>query len=233
MKTDLVLQYYIYAVADLPPRPPVILESENEQLVLANQQLRYTAYSLFLRWIRLGEKPEFNLFESSLQHYEPFARYWDALLTMAIEVYPRTADEVIRSYESPAQLWFTCLLHQSKIARDAMLTGDYGEKSKRKRIVSGLELCRWLDDLGESYTEQIIPDCLTTRLILIARTIARNERDKSKKFDKRVYRPFIRKWRQVLNYAWKSDALQLGWIELNGRLFITSKGQKALNSSKN
>lgn len=233
MKTDLVLQHYIYEVAKLPQSPPVILESADEQRVLATQKARYVAYSLFLRWFRLGEKPDFVLFDSPLQHYEPFARYWDAVLNMAIEVYPRTDDEVIRSYESPAQLWFTCLLHQSKIANNAALTGDFGERSKRKRIVSGLELCRWLDDLGESYTEQIIPDCLTTRLILVAREIARNDPDNSKKFDKRVYRPLIRKWRQVLNYAWKSDALQLGWIELNGRLFITSKNQKALNSAKN
>lgn len=216
-----MLAPYIYEIAKLPARYSIILDTADQQEVLQVQQFRYQAYSLFLRWIRLGESPADELFITTMKHYEPFAKFWDSILTLAIEVYPRSADEEIRSFKSPAELWFVCLKYQSQKAAEGMLEGNLERKAKEKSILKGLELCRYLDNL-KTPCEGPMPDCIITRLILEAREIAGRERE----FDKRAYRPFVKALRKVFNYAKRFDALQFGWIEINGQLFITGQSKK-------
>jgi hypothetical protein len=228
MKTnnDLVLASYIYFVTELPLRPLIKLDAsavpfEPEQQVLIAQKNRYLAYSLFLRWIRLGETPGELLFSTPLQHYEPHARFWNSVLDLAIEVYPRSGDEVLRSFESPAELWFTCLANVSQRTHEQILIGALEHEAKKKAIVRGIEACHHLDNL-EVPLQGAMPDCLTTTLICKAREIAQIE----PKFDKRVYRPFIKTWKRFLRYADKHEILQIGQIQGNNQLFITGKNKK-------
>ncbi len=79
----------------------------------------------------------------------------------------------------------------------------------------------FLDNL-EVPLQGIMPDCLTTALICKAREIAQIE----PKFDKRVYRPFIKTWKRFLRYADKHEILQIGQIQGNNQLFITGKNKK-------
>lgn len=216
-----MLASYIDAIAKLPLHPSIILDTTDEQKVLQVQRLRYIAYSLFLRWFRLGEYPPDELLTTGLMHYEPFARFWDFILTLAIEVCPRSANEKIRSFESPAQVWYICLQYHSQKATESMLEGNLERKTKEKSILECFELWRQLDKIKTPF-EGLMPDCLTTQLILEAREIAGRE----PKFDKDVYRPFIKACRRVSDYARKVSALQFGWIEANGELFMTSKHKK-------
>lgn len=222
----LTITHYIYAIAKLPLPPLIIFDTTADQELLQGLRFQYLACSLFLRQLRLGEFLPDELFTTEMKHHKPFARFWDSFLTLVIEVYLESTDEIIRSFRSPAELWFFCLLCRSQKFCDEMLGGNPKRRTKKNVILGGLKVCRQLDDL-KIPIKGVMPNDPMIRVIAEGRAFASDP-----EFDERAYRPFIRAQRKYFTYMKGCDALQLGWIEVNGEPFITGQSKKLPQLSK-
>lgn len=244
---DPMLSVFIYLIAELPPHPPVTLDTVDEQLLLLHHRLRYKALSLFLRWIRLGEPQSEALLLPEVQDFEPMARFWDSVLTLATEVHPRSEDELIRAFKSPAELWFACLCLNSRDGFAQSLTGYPQPRPKKEAIRNARVQLKYLakpedfNKIGSSQRSQRVSSdptpkdatkqrcsCLTTWLIVEAAKMAATDRS----FDKRFYRPWMRTFKRYVSAANERENFQLGWIDPEGQLFMTKQTRKRPPSTK-
>lgn len=236
-----MLALFIYGIAELPLHPPIILNTSAEQQLLQSHQLRNKSLSLFLRWIRLGESQSEVLLLPEIQGYEPLARFFDSLLTLAIETQPRTEDGLIRAYESPAILWFSCFLLLSRDSFAQALTGYPQPKGKKEAIknartcwqsLNQLEFFAQLNLKSQRTMTSCITgqrcSCLTSWLVLQAGKIA--SQDPS--FDRKYYRPCLRALKKVVSSANERKDLQMMYIDSDGQLFTTKQSRKRPPSRK-
>lgn len=230
-----MLTFFIHGITELPLYPPIALNTIPEQRLFQDHKLRYIALSLFLRWIRLGEQQSEFLLLPDIQAYEPLARFWDSLLTLATEVQPRTEDGLIRAFGSGANLWFACLAFSSRDYFAQALTGYPQPRAKKEAIKNARASLNFLNQLGnfrqiELSSRKTIYGCitkqqcicLTTWLIFQAGKIAAVDAQ----FDARFYRPFIRAFKKVVSSANECKDLQMMWINSQGQLFTTKQSRK-------
>lgn len=239
MEVDPVLPTLIYLIAELPPPPNALKLNDDEETLLLIHQVKYKALSLFLRWIRLGEVPsEELLLLPEFQGYEPLARFWDSFLDLVIEFYPRTGDELIRAFRSPAWLWYACILLASDDAFKQALTAFPTFRFKREATKNAQDCLKFLNDLDQliqlklssQRAESIEPvdpakhrgGTLMAWILLQAGQYAATDRD----FDKDHYRPCLRAFKKVVSSGHESKDFQMVYIDLERQLSWTSKSKK-------
>jgi len=244
MEADFVLAFYIYQIARLPPLPPLNL-NDDERTLLSIHQIKYRALSLYLRWFRLAEKPPEQLFLLPEIHpYEPLARFWDSVLDLIIELYPRTGDELIRAFNSPAELWFACILLTSDDAFKQAFTGFPAFRFKREAIKNARDCLKFLNNIGEiaqlklssQRAESIKPvdpakhrgGSLMAWILLNAAQHAATDSE----FDRKCYRPFLRASKKVVGVADRSKGMQITWIDLERQLSTTKQNRKKSRPTK-
>jgi hypothetical protein len=237
MDTNFLLPTFIYAIGEMPLQPAVTL-NDDEQALLLFHRIRCKALSLFLRWIRLGEPQSELLLLPEMQAYEPFARYVDSLLTLAIEVHPRVDDGLIRSFDSPVLLWYACI---SLLIRDGFaqaLTGYPQFRFKKEAIKNArsclnflyeLEPLRKLEPSKRRTTPTLSSDVakypggeLTSWLLLQAGKIAATDTN----FQKHYYYPCLRALKKIISTANESGNFQMTWIDLDRQLASTKQSKK-------
>ncbi|WP_041462365.1 hypothetical protein [Chroococcidiopsis thermalis] len=244
MSKDSVITTLIYLIAELPPQPAVKLNDDEQTLFLIHQ-FRCKTLSLFLRWIRLGEPQSELLLLPEMQAYEPFARFINSLLTLAIQVHPRSDDGLIRSFGSPVLLWYACI---SLIIRDSFvqaLTGYPQFRFKKEainnarnclKVLYELEPFRKLEPSKRRTTPILSADVakhpggeLTSWLLLQAGKIAATDTD----FQKDYYYPCLRALKKIISTANESENFQMNWIDLDRQLASTKQSKKRKLPVKN
>lgn len=244
MSRKSLLPFFIYAIGELPLQPSVSLNDHEQKLFFAHR-FRCTVISLFLRWIRLGEPQSEVLLLPEAQGYEPLARFCDSLLTLAIQVYPRTDDGFIRAFDSPAFLWASCL---NALCRDGLAQAltDYPPLKPKKEVIkntrSSLKSFNDLRLLDESKLfsqkaaskQQSISAAkhpggtLLAWVLYQAGKIAVADPD----FDRDYYRPCLRQLKRVVSSANESKDFQVTWINSKRQLSSTKQFKKRKSSKK-
>lgn len=239
MVIDPVIAAFIYSMAALPLPPSNNLKlNDDEETLLLIHRLKYKALSLFLRWIRLGEPQSELLLLPEMQGYEPLARFWDLFLDLVIEFHPRTGDELIRAFRSPAQLWFACILLISDDAFKQALTGFPTFRFKTEATKNAQDCLKFLNDLDQliqlelsrQRAESIEPvdpakhrgGSLMAWILLQAGQYAATDPN----FDRKYYRPCLRAFKKVTSSAHESKNFQMLYIDLERQLSSTSKFKK-------
>lgn len=231
-----LLPIFIYAIGEMPLQPTVTL-NDDEQILLSIHSFRCKAISLFLRWIRLGEKQSEMLLLPELQVYEPWARFCDSLLTLATEVHPKTDDGLIRAFDSPTVLWFACLTLMLDQGFAQALTSYPPIKPKRQlienlraslkflnqpEILRRLEPSARITPSSSSGRDLHSGGKLTLWLLLQAGKIAADD----SKFDRLFYSPCLRALRKVANLAHENKNIQVIWIDLERQISMTKQSKK-------
>lgn len=239
MKLGAVISTFIYWMAELPPAPPHTLKLDSaEETLLLIHRLKYKALSLFLRWIRIGEPQSKLLLLPEIQGYEPLARFWDSFLDLVIEFHPRTEDELIRAFGSPAVLWYACILLTSDDAFKQALTAFPAFRFKREATKNARDYLKLLNDLDQliqlklssQRAESIEPvdpakhrgGTLMAWILLQAGQYAATDLD----FDRKYYRPCLRTFKKVVSSGHESKDFQMVYIDLERQLSWTSKFKK-------
>lgn len=230
---------FIYSIAELPLAPSSNLKLNNdEETLLLIHKLKYKVLSLFLRWIRLGEVPSELLLLPQVQDYEPLARFWNLFLNLVIEFYPRTEDELIRRFVSPAALWYSCIVLISQDSFDHALTAFPAFRFKREATKNARDCLNLLNDLDQliqlklssQRAESIEPvdpakhrgGTLMAWILLQAGQYAATDLD----FDRKYYRPCLRTFKKVVSSGHESKDFQMVYIDLERQLSWTSKFKK-------
>lgn len=239
MELNPVLATFICSIAELPLPPSSDLKLNNdEETLLLIHRLKYKALSLFLRWIRLGQPQSELLLLPQVQDYEPLARFWDSFLTLIIEFYPRTGDELIRGFGSPAVLWYSCILLLSQDSFDHALTAFPKFRFKREATKNAQDCLKLLNDLDQviqlkfssQRAESIEPVDLAKNRggTLMAWVLfqARQYATTDPNFDRKYYRPYLRAFKKVVSSGHESKNFQMLYIDSQRQLSCTSKSKK-------
>jgi hypothetical protein len=239
MELNTVPAAFIYSIAELPVPPSSDLKlNHDEETLLLIHKLKYKALSLFLRWIRIGEPQSELLLLPEIQGYEPLARFWDSFLDLVIEFHPRTEDELIRAFVSPARLWYSCILLVSDNAFKQALAAFPTFRFKREATKNARDCLKFLNDvdqliqlkLSSQRAESIEPvdpakhkgGTLMAWILLQAGQYAATDPD----FDRKYYRPCLRAFKKLVSSAHENKDLQMVYIDLERQLSWTSKFKK-------
>lgn len=216
------LTNWVYYLATLPEHPPILLTTVNEKKIFRGLRHRYTAFSLWLRHLLLGEPLAEELFLTNMKHYEPIAELMAAEFRLAVGVHPRSTNPLIREFESPADLWFCCqwVMANQCLDESLGLTELPKPEGKRKSIEEGLKLSRLLSDSAFPYEEETSFDLLTGILLMEAQEIAKT--DIGFKLD--YFSPYLRVFKRTGTKMKNCKHLQSVWLLPDGRLWWTSQG---------
>lgn len=236
-----MLALLIYGIAELPLDPPIILSTSAEQELFRIHQIRWKVLSLLLRQIRLGESPSEVMLLPEVQAHKPFARWVDSLLTLAVEIYPKTEDGLIHAFGSPANLWFAGLYFLSYNSFAQALTGYPQPRAKKEAIKNArtclqslyqIELFKQLNLKSQRTTHGCVPGqrcpCLISWLLWQAGKIA----SQNPSFEKNYYRPCLRAFKKIVSSANECKDLQMVYIDSHGQLFTTKQSRKRPPSRK-
>lgn len=227
MIKDAVLATYIQQVATFPNLPHVFLLTEPEKQFFELERFAFKAISLWLQHLLLGEALAEKAFLTDMKYYQPDAELAEALFRLAVGVHPRTANPVIRQFNSPADLWFYSMGQFSQAGLGmAGLTNKPALMGKRELYKDILKAISLLEDLSLPYQEEELSKFrnLTRILILEAQEITRARSNLD--FQKDYFRPFLRKLKGSVNKNKNCKALQLPYLLPDGRLFWTGKNSK-------
>lgn len=222
MGIDFVLANYVYAIAELPEHPGILLTTNNEREIFEADRQSYRAVSMWLRHLLLGQALAEECFLTEMKHYQPKAEYIAAEFRLAVGVHPRSANPTIRSFESPAALWFAVQQSMSQQSlEDSGLTDTPLIESKRTAFDENIQAIELLENLSATYQPDDIGK-LGSILLLEAQEIAKVDLD----FQKDYYRPHLRVVKRTNNKIKKSKYLQYAYLLPGGELFWTELGNR-------
>lgn len=223
MSRNPVLANYVYKLAELPPQPPVILETPEQQTLLNLNKTNWQAISLWLRHLLLGEALAEEAYLTSAINYQPRAELMAAEFRLAVGVHPRSAHPTIRSFDSPAELWFYCqyvlsygLLESRGLLEQPEIKGKSERLRATKRFIDLLEDLKFTDWEEERARGQ----CLQAILIIEAQDIAKVDPN----FAFNYYKPFLRQFKRAVNFEKNNKDLQNTYLLSDGQLYRTQKG---------
>lgn len=220
-----MLTTYIQQIATLPVFPSVLLLSDPEDQLVKGQQFAFQAISLWLRHLLLGEALAKEAFLTDRMYYQPDAKTAEALFNLAVGVHPRTANPIIRQFNSPADLWFYSIEQISQAALGiAGLTNKPANIGKRELCNHAIKVISLLENQSLPYQEEDLnnPKNLTKILIIEAQEITKVRGNLD--FQEDYFRPFLRKLKASVNKAKNCKNLQMPYLLLDERLFWTGKG---------
>lgn len=225
MKPNPVLANYIYQLAELPPQLPFLLETQEQQAFLKNYRENWQGMSLWLRHLLLGEALAEEAYMTYTIHHLPRAELMAAEFRLAVGVHPRSVHPLIRSFESPAELWFYCqlqlsygLLEHRGLFEPPIITGKTERLNGTRRFIDLLEAYKFTDWEEERAKSQSIHLILTTE----AQDIAKVDSN----FDFTYYKPFLRQFKRMINAEKKNKQLQTSYLLPDGRIYRTEKNKK-------
>lgn len=224
MEIDFVLANYVYALAALPDRPGVLLTTNNEKKLFKGDRYRYKAISLWLRHLLLGQVLAEECLITDAKHYQPLAEFVAAEFRLAVGVHPRSANPLIRSFESPAELWFCSqwIMSQQNLEDSGLVTSVPKLQGKRAELNKSLQVVKRLEDLSIAYQLDTSVENLSGILLMEAQEIAKTDID----FQKDYLRPHLRVMKRTSNKLKNSKALQTGYLLPSGELFWNDKDRK-------
>lgn len=221
-----MLANYVYAIAELPERPGILLTTDNEKQIFMAARYCCKAISLWLRHLLLGEVLAEEAFLTDIKHYQPLAEYVAAQFKLAVGVHPRSANPLIRSFKSPADLWFASqlILSQQCLEDKGLITGIPRIEGKRAGVKENLQAVERLEDLSVSVSYQLDTkvENLSAILLLEAQEIAKTDID----FQKDYFRPHLRVMKRTANKRKNSKHLQSAYLLPDGEIFWTEKHTK-------
>jgi hypothetical protein len=222
MKVDPVLAQYVYQIAELPLLPPVLFESSEEKLLIKEETNFYKALSLWLRNILLAEDLSPEAYQDEGKYYQPHAELWAARLALVIAVHRSTSNPGIKSYSSPAALWFDWILALARQELEVKgLTGLPSIPLKGEQYSQILEFCSLLEKRALKRKDFDEINLLSKLIYSEAQALAGNTR-----FRVRYVAPFIKVWRRTSKEIKHCKSLQGVCLRPNGEIFYTGKSRK-------
>lgn len=224
MAKDFMLINYVYLLAELPEHPGILLTTDNEKQIFTGARHRYKAISLWLRHLLLGEVLAEKAFLTDIKHYQPIAEFVAAEFKLAVGVHPRSANPLIRSFKSPADLWFASqlILSQQCLEDDGLITGVPRIEGKRAGSKETLQVLERLENLSVSYQRHTNVENLSAILLIEAQEIAKMDID----FQKDYFRPHLRVMKRTANKIKNSKHLQSAYLLPDGEVLWTEKDRK-------
>lgn len=224
MAKDFMLINYVYLLAELPEHPGILLVTDNEKRFLKGARCRYKAISLWLRHLLLGEVLAEEAFLTNIKHYQPIAEFIAAEFKLAVGVHPRSANPLIRSFKSPADLWFASqvILSQQCLEDTGLITGVPRIEGKRAGFKENVQAIERLEDLSVSYQRHTNVENLSAILLIEAQEIAKTDID----FQKDYFRPHLRVMKRTGNKIKNSKHLQSAYLLPDGEVLWTEKDRK-------
>lgn len=219
-----MLANYVYRLAELPEHPGILLVTNNERQFLKGARCRYKAISLWLRHLLLGEVLAEECFLTNAKHYQPIAEFVAAEFRLAVGVHPRSANPLIRSFKSPAELWFASqvILSQQCLEDAGLITGVPRIEGKRTGFKKSFQTIGRLEDLSVSYQLDTNVENLSGILLAEAQEIAKTDID----FQKDYFRPHLRVMKRTGNKIRNSTYLKSAYLLPNGEVFWAEKHTK-------
>ncbi len=225
-----MLASYVYKLAELPPQPPLILETPEQQTLLNLNRTNWQAMSLWLRYLLLGEALAEEAYLTSAINHQPRAELMAAEFRLAVGVHPRSAHPTIRSFDSPAELWFHCqyvlsygLLESKGLLEQPEIKGKSERLKATKRFIDLLDDLKFTDWEEERAKGQ----CLQAILITEAQDIAKVDHN----FAFNYYKPFLRQFKRAVNFEKNNKNLQDTYLLSDGQLHRTEKSRKLPKSN--
>lgn len=224
MKTDYTLAYYVYLIAELPPRPPILFDSQDEIALMDIERSFYKVISLWLRNIVLAEPLSPEAYRGSAQFYQPQAELLAAWLHLIIAVHRSSFHPAIQAFSSPAEFWYKYVA--SKAQQVLELNGFIGKPGlalgKRECLSTSQEICSLIESSKIDFDRSdIIPDRHPGTLIMVeAQTLAKADWN----FYDNHLKPFIRIWRRTVKAQKNCKNLQNHFLGSDGKLYVTKKG---------
>lgn len=223
MKKDFVLQHYVYAIADLPPHPPVLFDSQGELALIQEKKEGWKAISLWLRNIVLYEPLSPDAYKGKAQYYQPYAEFWAAMGALTAQVYPKSANPLVREFSSPAKFWYHCISVRAKQELDDTgLTGEPFIAPKRENYKAVAEFCSLLEKHEWQPDDFTVDENLEGILLAEAQALA----EVYKQFHYHVFRPFLKEWRRIAKSIKYCKHLQDSCLLPDGSIFTTGKDRK-------
>jgi hypothetical protein len=175
----------------------------------------------------LAEKLAEEAFLTSARYCQPLAEIAAAELKLAIGLHPRTANPLIRNFDTPADLWFYCKWIQSQLSlTDAGLTTDKPSIiSKRQSTNAATEQFDQFTELSFPYREDAAND-EPHRLIEIFHGEAQKLAKDDANFQVDYWNPYVKMVKRSINKVRKCEALQNVFLLPKGQLYWTEKGKK-------
>ncbi len=222
MKVDPVLAQYVYQIANLPLLRSVSLESPEQEGLVKEARDSYQALSLWLRNILLAEDLSPEAYQGIGRYYQPYAELWAARLDLAIAVHRSTSNLAIKSYSSPAVLWYEWLseLAQQELD-DRGITGKPRIVIKAEQYSNISEFCSLWEEKALKPEDFDEIRSLGGLIFAEAQVLADDTR-----FYHRYLLPFIRVWRRTSRQVRRCKYLQGVCMRPDGTSFSTAKGRK-------
>ncbi len=225
MQLDPGLANYVYQLAELPPQLPIMLETDEQQAFLSINGEIWRGMSLWLRHLLLGENLAEEAYVTSMIYHQPRAELMAAEFRLAVGVYPRSGHPIIRSFKSPAELWFCCqvqlsygLLEHKGLLEPPKIKGKTERLNSTRRFIDLLESYKFTDWEDERATSQSCQLILATEAQDIAKVDAN--------FDFTYYKPFLRQFKRNVNSEKNNKQLQNTYLLSSGEIFRTGKDKK-------
>jgi len=221
MHTSDMLANYVYWLGELPQNLPITLDAENEQHVFQGLRFCYQSLSLWLRHFLLGEALAEEAFLTDMQYYQPAAELLVAEFRLATGVHPRSANPLIRRFDSPACLWFCCHVDMSqRLLADTGITNLPKLEGKQAAVGRLIKAVNLLENLHLPYQGET--KSLRTKLVVEAQEIAKTDAN----FQLDYFSPYLRVLKRSINKDKNCESLQNIYLQPDGQLYQTQKNKK-------